>query len=615
MSYVPDVNMYGMLSDLGKTITSGVKEYQQKQLLSELGKDLASGDYGAAAQKALGAGDVGTGLKLLQMGQERQNAAALPALLQGPSFGGGGAPAAAAASPGGSGDYFGKLAQVESGGNPNATSPTGAKGVFQFIPSTWAQYGGGADIRDPKAQFAAVQKLTADNRSALSSALGREPTAGELYLAHQQGAGGAIKLLSNPNATPAQLGLGRAVAVNGGNPNAPAGQFVQKWASKFDGVGSPYGIASRDSATMPTMAANAQPQSASDEEGDAPAPAAQTVQGAVPTAAKPADDNAAEISALRGQQAKLTQALAVMTGDGPKAAINARLQQIKDRLTELKPDKDKYQIIQTDDGYRAINKSDPSQFQDIKTGNKPKNQREYESRKAIADDLGLTGSERKMFLVNGSLSEKQNKDIAETNRQREAEADRIGLQGEDRQMYVLNGKVPSQAEKQTEGQANAALYARRMAEAEKVLSRPEISTALMSREQLAKSKVPLGFGNSMVSKEFQMADQAKRDFVNATLRRESGAAISASEFENAEKQYFPQPGDSREVLAQKAHNRRTAMEGIANAAAPSFRKEFFGTDKPGLGVGLRGASQPAPAQPAAPSNGGTTKSGVKWSIE
>jgi len=35
------------------------------------------------------------------------------------------------------------------------------------------------------------------------------------------------------------------------------------------------------------------------------------------------------------------------------------------------------------------------------------------------------------------------------------------------------------------------------------------------------------------------------------LRKESGAAIAASEFDNAEKQYFPQPGDSDQVISQK----------------------------------------------------------------
>lgn len=612
MSYVPDANMFGMLSDLGKNLWGGIREYQQKQLLSDLGQSLMNGDYNSAAQKALAAGDMGTGLKLLELGRQRQVDAQLPGLLQGPSFGGGGQTQTAPApqGDGSGGDYFKKLAQVESGGNPNAVSPTGAQGMFQFIPSTWKQYGGGADVRDPRAQFVAVQKLTADNRSALASALGREPTAGELYLAHQQGAGGAIKLLSNPNATPAELGLARNVAVNGGNPNAPAGQFVQKWVSKFDGVGSPLAFA------RPAAPA----ASEDDGEEDKPAANSQMAQGTPPAAsaapAKPlkADDgeNAAKIAALRDYQTRLTTALATTTGEGAKAAITARLQQVKDQLTDLKPDKEKYQIIQTEDGYRAINKSDPSQFQDIKTG-KPKNQVEFESRKVIADDLGLTGQERKMFLVNGSLSEKQNKDISETNRQREAEADRLGLQGEDRQAYVLNGKIPTAGEKQTGDQANAAIYARRMAEAEKTLARSDIQKALMSRQQIAQGAIPI-VGNSLVSKEYQMADQAKRDFINAVLRRESGAAIAQSEFDNANKQYFPQPGDAEEVLRQKARNRQIAIEGIANAATPQFREEFFGTKKPGLGVGLREQGS-APAQPRAPAYGGTTNSGIKWSID
>lgn len=627
MSYVPDLNSFGMLSELGKNLWGGVKEMQQKQLLSELGQSLMGGDYNGAAQKALAAGDMGTGLKLLELGRQRQNAAALPGLLQGPSFGQQQQAAPQQTGDGSGGDYFKKLAAVESGGNPNAVSPTGAKGVFQFIPSTWKQYGGGADVMDPNAQFVAVQRLTADNRSALASALGREPTAGELYLAHQQGAGGAIKLLSNPGATPAELGLGRNVAVNGGNPNAPAGQFVQKWTSKFDGVGSPLAFGARDQATAPANVAYARPAAApaasseDDGEEDRPAAGAQLAQGAVPAVpgATPAkstksddSENTAKIAALRDYQSKLTTALATVSGDGPKAAINARLTQVQKQLDDLKPDKEKFQIVQLDDGYRFINKSDPSQFQDVKTG-KPKSAIDHESRKAIADDMQLTGQERKMFILNGSLSDKANKDIADGNRQREAEGIRMGLKGEDLQQYVLNGKVQSSAEKQTEGQANAALYARRMAESDKILNDPRLTEAMMSRKNIALGAVP-SFGNSMVPKEYQLADQAKRDFVNATLRRESGAAISQSEFDNANKQYFPQPGDSPDVIAQKARNRRTSIEGIANAAAPSFREEFFGTKKPGLGVGLREQGA-VPAQPSAPAFGGTTKSGVKWSVE
>lgn len=49
--------------------------------------------------------------------------------------------------------------------------------------------------------------------------------------------------------------------------------------------------------------------------------------------------------------------------------------------------------------------------------------------------------------------------------------------------------------------------------------------------------------------------QYQRNFINATLREESGAAIAQSEFDNAQAQYFPQVGDSPEILQQKKRNR------------------------------------------------------------
>lgn len=74
--------------------------------------------------------------------------------------------------------------------------------------------------------------------------------------------------------------------------------------------------------------------------------------------------------------------------------------------------------------------------------------------------------------------------------------------------------------------------------------------------------------NGIQSPKQQQIEQAQRDFVNATLRQESGAAISASEFENAKKQYFPQPGDSKEVIAQKKVNRELAVRGFQISAGP-----------------------------------------------
>jgi hypothetical protein len=69
--------------------------------------------------------------------------------------------------------------------------------------------------------------------------------------------------------------------------------------------------------------------------------------------------------------------------------------------------------------------------------------------------------------------------------------------------------------------------------------------------------------------EQQQNDQARRDFVSAVLRKESGAAISASEYANEEKKYFPQLGDSVAVIKQKQNSRLKAIEGLKSQAGPS----------------------------------------------
>lgn len=129
--------------------------------------------------------------------------------------------------------YLTRLAQIESGGNPTAQNPDStAKGLFQFVNSTARQYGL-KDPEDPQQATQAVTQLTQDNHDVLSKALGREPTDGELYLAHQQGATGALKLLSNPNAPAVDIVGQKQVLNNGGSPDMTAGQFAGKWIDKF----------------------------------------------------------------------------------------------------------------------------------------------------------------------------------------------------------------------------------------------------------------------------------------------------------------------------------------------------------------------------------------------
>lgn len=72
--------------------------------------------------------------------------------------------------------------------------------------------------------------------------------------------------------------------------------------------------------------------------------------------------------------------------------------------------------------------------------------------------------------------------------------------------------------------------------------------------------------NFLKSSERQQYEQAQRNFVNAVLRRESGAVISDEEFANARSQYFPQPGDQPEVIVQKQNNRETVVSNLYNQA-------------------------------------------------
>lgn len=112
-----------------------------------------------------------------------------------------------------------------------------------------------------------------------------------------------------------------------------------------------------------------------------------------------------------------------------------------------------------------------------------------------------------------------------------------------------------------EGQGKALLFGSRMRESDKII---EQLTAEGSGTSVPGSRAPIigGIINSLSSGNQQMLDQAKRDFMSAVLRRESGAAISNGEYDNADKQYFPQIGDSQGVITQKSKNRKLALEGI-----------------------------------------------------
>lgn len=180
-----------------------------------------------------------------------------------------------------------------------------------------------------------------------------------------------------------------------------------------------------------------------------------------------------------------------------------------------------------------------------------------------------------------------------------------------------NTKGAKLAKPPTEGQAKALMFGARMAAADEVLTEMQTAGALRpggikAVAQGVAGAVPfIGDGLSTAagaatnwtqSANQQSVEQAQRDFVNAVLRRESGAAISPAEFANAVAQYFPSVGDSPQVLRQKAANRKTAISGFKAEFGEAMQPEFDRI----VAQSRAARSDPKKSRPAEPQTGGAT---------
>ncbi len=139
----------------------------------------------------------------------------------------------AAAKYGVSANALATEANIESRFNPNAAAKTSsAKGLFQFRDATRAQYGG-FNPYDPAASADAAARLMRDNSAGLKAA-GLDDSAFNLYLAHQQGLGGARKLLTaDPNANAVATLGSKEVLNNGGTADMTNAQFLTKWKTQY----------------------------------------------------------------------------------------------------------------------------------------------------------------------------------------------------------------------------------------------------------------------------------------------------------------------------------------------------------------------------------------------
>lgn len=179
----------------------------------------------------------------------------------------------------------------------------------------------------------------------------------------------------------------------------------------------------------------------------------------------------------------------------------------------------------------------------------------------------------------------------------------------------------------TEGQAKANLFGGRMQTSDAILTRLENDGVMRPGMIKGGAEVTgriLGLGtegmggtladtlgaatNWTQSPQQQQVDQARRDFINAVLRKESGAVISPAEFANAEKQYFPQPGDSEQVIAQKRANRRIAINLMLSEVPETMR---FRAEAPSGAPGV----QPPATSGTSGTWGDAPAAGDGWSIQ
>jgi hypothetical protein len=130
--------------------------------------------------------------------------------------------------------------------------------------------------------------------------------------------------------------------------------------------------------------------------------------------------------------------------------------------------------------------------------------------------------------------------------------------GPDGQPILQRG--PASGVRFTEGQGKDNVYSTR---AEGALAKLEpVADALASRAESILQSVPLGIGRELQTDEFQVARQAGDEFLQAILRKDTGAAITADEQQLYGVTYLPQPGDGPAVLQTKREARARALAAL-----------------------------------------------------
>lgn len=153
----------------------------------------------------------------------------------------------------------------------------------------------------------------------------------------------------------------------------------------------------------------------------------------------------------------------------------------------------------------------------------------------------------------------------------------------------------------TEGQGKASNFYRRTVSASQDLDRLNLDPDSMIG-QFGYHNVPM-ITSALSSDERNAYRAAVENFIAATLRLESGAAIGKDEFERQYRIYFPSPDAGPEEIEQKRRARELAIQGLRAEAGPGARQADFDLVKqgyviPGINDQQDAGTAPAEEKPA-----------------
>jgi hypothetical protein len=140
------------------------------------------------------------------------------------------------------------------------------------------------------------------------------------------------------------------------------------------------------------------------------------------------------------------------------------------------------------------------------------------------------------------------------------------IYGPDGQPILTRGPAGTSA-KFTEGQSKDNVFSTRARGALEALE--PVAEALTSRSNRAADYDPTGLARGFQSPEYQVAQQAGDEFLQAILRKDTGAAITQQEQDAYGNTYLPRPGDLPERIEAKRQSRIRAINAIEAGMNPA----------------------------------------------